>query len=154
MYPTLLSKVHAYFPWNDAKRNEKKRNDNKNGKKISASDNEEQPIGSADLLDSLLSIFKDYLPPRIDKAAENNETADFIIKNGELRKYNGKEQNVTIPSGITRICGAFMGNDRLESVIIPQGVTDIGMSAFKDCRNLKAVTIPNSVNHIGLCAFV
>ena len=130
LFEQLLTKVRAFFPEIIQKEPKEKHNDNKTDKRNSIKNNDGRPIESAVLMDSLLSVFKDYLPPRIDKSAENNETADFIIKNGELRKYNGKEQNVTIPSGITRICGAFMGNDRLESVIIPQGVTDIGMSAF------------------------
>ena len=153
LFEQLLTKIRTFFPEIIQKEPKEKHNDNKTDKRNSIKNNDGRPIESTVLMDSLLSVFKDYLPPRIDKAAENNETADFIIKNGELRKYNGKEKNVIIPSGITRICGAFMGNDRLESVIIPQGVTDIGMSAFRDCRNLKAVTIPNSVNYIGLWAF-
>ena len=39
------------------------------------------------------------------------------------------------------------------SVIIPQGVTIIGDSAFEDCRSLRSVAIPDSVTRIGDAAF-
>lgn len=37
----------------------------------------------------------------------------------------------------------YTGND--EEIIIPEGVTMIGVSVFQDCTNLKRVTIPDSV---------
>ena len=44
-------------------------------------------------------------------------------------------------------------NDRLRSVIIPDGVTAIGVSAFGGCTNLSSITIPDSVTSIGGYAF-
>ena len=37
--------------------------------------------------------------------------------------------------------------------IIPEGTTEIGYAAFKNCTSLKSVTIPESVTEIGGCAF-
>jgi len=41
----------------------------------------------------------------------------------------------------------------ITSVVLPNGVTSIGQSAFRDCSGLTSVTIPDSVTSIGYCAF-
>ena len=41
----------------------------------------------------------------------------------------------------------------IKRIIIGDGVTTIGKTAFRDCSNLTSVTIPNSVTTIGLYAF-
>ena len=74
----------------------------------------------------------------------------FVVKNGELLKYIGKDKDVRIPDGITRIgSGAFWNNLGLESVIIPESVTCICGDAFVYCENLKRVNIPESVDQMG-----
>ena len=40
-----------------------------------------------------------------------------------------------------------------ESYEIPQGIEEIGVSAFENCENLKSVIIPDSVTSIGDNAF-
>ncbi len=42
----------------------------------------------------------------------------------------------------------------IQSVVIEDGVTNIGNFAFYDCSALTSVTIPNSVTHIGMLAFL
>ena len=68
-----------------------------------------------------------------------------------LLEYYGSEKNITVPSsveydGVTnkvvRIAGyLYEGQTQLESVVIPDTITDLGLAAFKDCINLKSVTI-------------
>lgn len=41
----------------------------------------------------------------------------------------------------------------LESIIIPNSVTEIGSSAFSNCRSLTSITIPDSVTEISSSAF-
>jgi hypothetical protein len=48
---------------------------------------------------------------------------------------------------------AFYGCSALESVVIPAGVTTIGVCAFQVCSALQSVVIPDSVTTIGVCAF-
>lgn len=43
--------------------------------------------------------------------------------------------------------------NRLENVVIPDGVSEISIGMFKDCMNLKSITIPKSVNEIKSYAF-
>ncbi|MBE6875655.1 MAG: leucine-rich repeat domain-containing protein [Ruminococcus sp.] len=74
---------------------------------------------------------------------------DFEIENGMLKKYIGSGGAVIIPDGVTNIgMEAFRECDTVTSVIIPEGVKRIGEKAFFDCRNLVSVIIPDSVTHI------
>lgn len=62
--------------------------------------------------------------------------------------------SVVIEEGVTTIGrSAFSGCSNLTSVTIPEGVKSIGSSAFRECSNLTSVTIPGSVISIGSSAF-
>lgn len=43
--------------------------------------------------------------------------------------------------------------DAIESLVIEDGITEIGINAFRDCRNLKAVRLPHTVRRIHAYAF-
>jgi len=49
--------------------------------------------------------------------------------------------------------GAFLGYRKLLSVVVPDGVTEIGEYTFHDCDCLKRVVIPESVTEISPIAF-
>lgn len=73
-------------------------------------------------------------------------------------KYNGKSSDVIIPSTymglpVTIIDANAFGDRSIESVVIPNSVTSIEMSAFGGCRSLTTVTIGNGVTFIGIQAF-
>lgn len=48
---------------------------------------------------------------------------------------------------------AFKDNTSITTIVIPDGVTEIGNAAFQGCTNLTSVTIPDSVTTIGDSAF-
>jgi hypothetical protein len=50
--------------------------------------------------------------------------------------------------------GAFWSCDALESLTIPEGVTQIQYNTFRDCVAMKQINIPQSVTTIGLSAFM
>jgi putative transposon-encoded protein len=78
---------------------------------------------------------------------------DFVIENGILVEYTGEGGSVVIPEGVTIIGNsAFFGCSKLTDVVIPDSVTDIGNSAFFDCGFIH-VSIPASVTNIGKSAF-
>ncbi|MGN1325787.1 MAG: leucine-rich repeat domain-containing protein, partial [Candidatus Spyradenecus sp.] len=56
-----------------------------------------------------------------------------------------------------RLSAAFvptgMSTEKLTTVTIPEGVTSICFTAFKECASLTSVTIPSSVTFIGSSAF-
>ena len=63
-------------------------------------------------------------------------------------------KQVIIGDGVTTIGGsAFSYCSSLTSLTIPNSVTDIGSSAFSGCSSLTSVTIGNSVTTIGSGAF-
>ena len=63
-------------------------------------------------------------------------------------------QTVTIPNSVTEIGdNAFSDCSSLQSVCLSNSVTSIQFSTFKGCSSLQSITIPNSVTSIGNCAF-
>ena len=71
--------------------------------------------------------------------------------------WNQEKKNVasiTVKPGTEIICdNAFQGCDLLESISLPDSVTNIGDSAFNGCKSLESITIPDSVTRIGSNAF-
>lgn len=66
----------------------------------------------------------------------------------------GDVKSVIIENGVTNIGShAFLNCSALTSVTIAGGVTSIGDKAFYDCISLTSVTIPNNVTSIGSSVF-
>lgn len=61
----------------------------------------------------------------------------FIIEGLTLLGYEGTDKVVTVPEGIV-VSGdkAFINNDLLEKVELPEGLEEIGNMAFYNCPNL------------------
>ncbi len=85
---------------------------------------------------------------------------DYVfVRYGEeysLVGYTGMASQLVLPSigspyGIYQ--EAFAGNTAITSVVIPEGVTSIGMAAFMECTSLKSVTLPRSLTVMGEGAF-
>lgn len=77
-----------------------------------------------------------------------------------LTKYKGSNNNVVIPEGVTTIgIGAFREDfwksncPNIISVTIPSTVTRIENDAFLRCTKLKSITLPSQLNYIGNSAF-
>ena len=68
--------------------------------------------------------------------------------------YNQSLEGVVIGDGVTSIGNsAFFGCSGLTSVTIGNSVTSIGYSAFSGCSGLTSITIPDAVAFIGHNAF-
>ena len=89
----------------------------------------------------------------------NNETITLpLTANGKdytvKMESTGKAKNVIIPNEMTKIDdSAFKNCTGLTSITIPDSVTSIGDSAFYNCCSLTGIAIPNSVTSIGDSAF-
>lgn len=82
-------------------------------------------------------------------------SADFVIRAGELITYNGASTSVVIPNSVTMIGKfAFKECHGLVSVSIPNSVTSIGDGAFWRCSSLREMILPDSIMFIGPLAFV
>ena len=67
----------------------------------------------------------------------------------KLIKYNGNDKTVVIPDGVTIIGdSAFDSNETVLSVTIPDSVKKIERNAFVSCISLNDLTIPESVIEI------
>ena len=80
---------------------------------------------------------------------------DYVnILNRPWDQYRSEIQSVVIENGVTSIGNsAFRDFTNLTSVSIPDNVTSIGNSAFYGCSKLTSVDIPVSVTSIGHHAF-
>ena len=68
--------------------------------------------------------------------------------------YKNQIINVILEQGVTNIGNsAFNGCSRLTSITIPEGVTSIGNQAFNECSSLTSIIIPEGVTSIGHYAF-
>lgn len=67
---------------------------------------------------------------------------------------SGRGGRYVVPDGVDSIANtAFMGRDRLYSIVFPNTLTTIGDSAFCKCKNLSAIKFSESLNSIGIYAF-
>lgn len=86
---------------------------------------------------------------------------DYYDDDGNLYicAYVGNSTDIVVPSSINgksvTVIGdsAFGENDKIKSVVIPEGVKTINAYAFMECPNLTSVTLPNSLTYIDTCAF-
>ena len=89
---------------------------------------------------------------------------EFIFKkidNGtfSLVEYNGNEENVVIPDihagqPVTVLYDRiFRGHEEIQSIKIPDTVTDIGGFVFDGCCNLKQISLPAGLLYLWQYAF-
>ena len=84
----------------------------------------------------------------------------YDVSNGEAQvvMYEGTATRVRIAdtyqgAPVTKIANEAFKNSAITSIVIPDGVTAIGSSAFLDCSSLTSIEIPDSVTSIGNSAF-
>lgn len=115
-------------------------------------------LGGIDVKKRLISILMIMVlllclfPITTPVAAPNN----YLIENGVLIKYTGKETRIVIPEGVTTIGeGAFpwWENSKITSVTMPDSVTTIERRAIQSTSMTKLVLSKN-LKSIGEDAFV
>jgi hypothetical protein len=87
------------------------------------------------------------------------EVTELVIPEGvtsivQYAFFGSRIMGITIPNSVSDIgVGAFEECKNLKNISIPEGVTNIGEDAFRDCENLTSITIPASMSEIGENAF-
>lgn len=77
---------------------------------------------------------------------------------GRIQEFNGWHI-FTAPQAIKEIRGGvfnnahYVGNRGLNTVVLPEGLTKIGNSAFAFCWGMKGITLPSTLTYIGDTAF-
>ena len=81
---------------------------------------------------------------------------DFIIKDGALERYKGSSTTIVIPEGVHTIDMLAFSREKkaeIKSIQLPQSLEIIENWAFDHCKKLERVIIPVGVKEIGRGAF-
>ena len=79
---------------------------------------------------------------------------DFVIEGTRLIRYTGRTGHVIVPKGITEIgINAFLWNKAIRTVTLPDSVISIHSEAFHGCTNMESIHLGSSLEHIGSRAF-
>lgn len=82
------------------------------------------------------------------------DESDFIVVDGVLVKYQGKDSEVYIPEEVSEIGErAFKNCTDIRAAYIPNTVRTIGKEAFYGCIRLEEATLPANTNYVGEKAF-
>ena len=115
-------------------------------------DNDDEEISIEDFLDAHPGLESFYvrkglytIPPKPD------ENGLLIYTGGKVAKeYRDEVNKVIVKDGVTSIgSSAFWQCHNLTSIDIPSSVTSIGYKTFYRCRSLTSMYIPSSVTSIG-----
>ena len=80
---------------------------------------------------------------------ENLETIE------EQAFYNSSlSGSLSVPSRVTSIPTYAFGKTNIEEVVFKGAITEIGTSAFQECKSLKEIQLPNTITTIGAQAFM
>lgn len=74
------------------------------------------------------------------------EADDFVIKDGKLIDYTGRQSVVVVPDGVTDIGSVFKDKPFITEVVLPDSVTKMG--ELSDCSALIKINIPDGVTEI------
>ena len=82
------------------------------------------------------------------------KASDFVIENGSLIQYIGKDEHVEIPSNVSSIRDfAFAENKKIKSVVMPNSIFEMTNGVFAKCKKLERVIFSDSLTEIGSFTF-
>ena len=102
--------------------------------------------------------------PEEQKDFEADIDMDSIEEALKIVGYTGEEEELVIPSVLVHPElgelpvvsigeAAFLGNETLKKVVVPEGITAIKAGAFQSCSSLTDVVLPEGLETIGDSAF-
>ncbi|MDO4425971.1 MAG: leucine-rich repeat domain-containing protein, partial [Planctomycetia bacterium] len=90
-----------------------------------------------------------FVPGRIETKASD----DFVIENGILTTYLGKETEPELPQGIREIGSKVFSNGMFSALRFPAGLETIWNLSCQNCGSLQTVEFPASLRSIGNFCF-
>ena len=88
---------------------------------------------------------------QIPKSLKSGSSA--LYGANELKKVEFEEGTETIITGICEVNYFNYSENKIEEIIIPDGVTEIERYAFVGCTNVKEINLPETLETIGYYAF-
>ncbi len=123
---------------------------------LSAAENDKRFEELTKLLDSMQETTQG------DESSETQaptEIFQYTLEDGAatLTGYSGTEEHLVIPASIDgyrvlKIADSAFADTQIKSVVISDGIEQIGWFAFDGCTRLTSITVPASVKRIGYCA--
>ena len=113
-------------------------------------------LTSVTLPSTLNDIGKEAFPTStIIRSEPNTYAHTWALKNGYTWQPAGQSENkvMKLPAGLKSIQQEAFRGSAAESIVLPDGCTEIGAKAFADCSMLRRVEIPASVAVIAEDAF-
>ena len=96
----------------------------------------------------------EWIAPGFGDPELDPDTPYFCVQDGYLYWYSGPADEVVVPDGVTAIgYSAFSNMTELTSLVLPEGLSVIGMEAFDCCSGLERISLPSTLTEIGYCAF-
>ncbi|MCR5112517.1 MAG: leucine-rich repeat protein [Acholeplasmatales bacterium] len=105
---------------------------------------------------------EDWCNIKFEKAESNpckgNDVSFYILNASGTKEYYGDNYSfvydVVIPSTVTKIGDyAFVGINHIHSMVISEGVEELGVGCFMDCDKMTQIVIPSTVTKIDDSAF-
>ena len=85
----------------------------------------------------------------LDGTRFSNDAGTFLVIDGVLIRYQGKEKIVVVPDHVKKIGRkAFWYNKEMTEVVLPVALESIGEYAFSDCEMLERVSLPEGLGMI------
>ena len=111
-----------------------------------------------------------FATPRDDGGVQEEIVGDFVLRYDasagcyDIVRYIGDDKEVTVPATINEkpirniLKDAFNAEDRasnrnITSITIEEGVSSIGVNAFKGCEGITEIVLPESMISVGERAF-
>lgn len=89
------------------------------------------------------------------EAAKGDRVIDgvFVVNGTKLRDYTGKAEHVVVPDGITSIGRSAFASCKAKTIALPNSVVEIESCSFQYASSLEKVTFSKNVKKIGSMAF-
>ncbi len=117
------------------------------------------PASVAQIAISAFDVGEHIFSIEVDADNPYYSSHDGILYNKDatllIRCPMGRKKQVTLPDGVTQIGKtAFLCCMELESIILPDGLTSIQNGAFCSCKKLQSIFLPATVTSMAQDAFI